>query len=172
MDFSTSWLRALDADIRCPSTNYLNCFSWGTCSTGDQLDKSVRTLSPSPWAICPATFLWCWVRWWNFSQSTLRLILTNPLTERRVVGKTTTATKYRRTLKAATHYLYTHLQELARKRFYRLHSRAVRFGWASYDCLTDTWTLAASCGAGAISRPPAHTLQLGCKWKTDFYLID
>uniref|UniRef100_M4B3T4 Uncharacterized protein n=1 Tax=Hyaloperonospora arabidopsidis (strain Emoy2) TaxID=559515 RepID=M4B3T4_HYAAE len=32
----------------------------------------------------------------------------------------------RRALKAATHYLNTHLQAPARKRFYRLLSRAVR----------------------------------------------
>ena len=59
------------------------------------------------------------------------------LTERRAVERTASATKCRRALKAATHYLNTHLQAPARKRFYRLLSRAVRFEWASYDFLTD-----------------------------------
>ena len=42
-------------------------------------------------------------------------------------------------LKAATHYLNTHLQAPARKRFYRLLSRVVRFGWASSLACSEVW---------------------------------
>ena len=47
----------------------------------------------------------------------------------------------RRALKGVTHYLNTHLQAPVRRQFYRLLSSAVRFGWASYDSLTERSTL-------------------------------
>ena len=69
------------------------------------------------------------------------------------------------------HYLNTHLQAPARKRFYRLLSRAVRFGWASYDYLTDRCKLVLSV---ARKRFPVlrHTRYKGCKLKTDFYYMN
>ena len=68
----------------------------------------------------------------------------------------------RGTLKAATQNLYAHFQVPARKLFYSLISRAERFERAYYDCLTDRWTLVTWCGSDAVSRPPAHTSQVGC----------
>ena len=75
---------------------------WAT----QQISQGLVTFT-SPWAMCLDISFWFWERWRNWAQSTLRLILTDTLTEVRVVARTISATKCRRALKAATHYLNT-----------------------------------------------------------------
>ena len=65
----------------------------------------------------------------------------------------------------------THTFRRLRGSGFTVFSRCSEVEWASYQCLTDRWTLVSWCGLDAVYRPSPHTLQVGCKWKTDFYQI-